>query len=640
MTRKNATDIRRSQEMNNGKDRKKKKRTVLIRIQKKISIVFFLIGLVLLGLAAKVFLINYHDGDKYSKEVLDHQKYTSTVLPYKRGQILDSKGTILAYSEKVYNLILDPKIILSDDRYREPTIDALVECFGMKKADLDNVIDSNPENSYQKLLKNLTSDQIEAFNNKVADTKNNPYIKGVWFEDSYIRQYPFSSLACDVIGFASPTNGGEIGLESYYNDSLSGTDGISYGYVDEDLNIEQTTKEPIDGYNIITTLDFSVQNIIEKHIRSFNENYGSKNTSVVVMDPNNGEVLGMASYPVFDLNNPRDLTGVYTQDKLSAMTDDQYTAALYDLWSNFSVSNIFEPGSTFKPFTVSAALEEGVISDGDTFLCTGAEEVGGYTIHCHKRTGHGLLTLQEALMYSCNPAMMQIAARLGIATFADYRARFGFGEKTAIDLPGEERGIVIDPSQMTETDLATNSFGQNINVNMVQMTSAFSSLINGGYYYKPHLVKRVEKGNGEIVTTTDTQFIKQTVTQSTSDLIKKYLTATVEDGLAKNAKVQGYSIAGKTGTAQKLPRADEKYLISFLGYAPADNPKFVIYVIIDEPSLSSGPNGSSAPVLTLSHDILEDLLPYMNVYKNAEAESIGDTSGNSVEAYEVAPLTD
>lgn len=639
MAGKNATRIRKSNRTDGNGDRKKK-RTVLIRVQKKISIVFFLIGMVLLTLAAKVFLINYHDGDKYSKEVLDHQQYTSTVLPYKRGEILDSKGTILAYSEKVYNLILDPKIILSDDRYREPTVDALVECFGLQRADLENVIDSNPDSSYQKLLKNLTSDQIEAFNDKVADTKNNPFIKGVWFEDSYIRQYPFSTFACDVLGFASPTNGGELGLESYYNDTLSGTDGISYGYVDEDLNIEQTTKEPIDGNNIVTTIDYGVQSIIEDKIKEFNENYGSKNTAVVIADPNNGEILGMASYPVFDLNNPRDLTGVYSQDKIDAMSDDEYTSALYDLWSNFAVSTTYEPGSTFKPFTVAAALEENVISDSDTFLCTGAEEVGGYTIHCHKRTGHGVLTLEQAVAQSCNPAMMQIAARLGIATFADYQARFGFGQKTAVDLPGEERGIVIDPSVMTATDLATNSFGQNINVNMMQMVAGFSSLINGGYYYKPHLVKRIEKANGEVVSTTDTEFIQQTVTKSTSDLIKKYLTATVEDGLAKNVKVQGYSIAGKTGTAQKIPRSEDKYLISFLGYAPADNPKFVIYVIIDEPSASAGANGSSAPVLTLSHDILEALLPYMNVYKDAEAEEIGDTSQNSVEAYDVAPLSD
>ena len=626
---------------NRQQNRRRKKITgVKYRVRKKIGVVFLIVGGIFLVLAARIFKINYENGDKYSKIVLDHQQYTSSVLPYKRGQIVDRNGTQLAYSEKVYNLILDPKLMLSDEKYKEPTLAALSECFGINRQDVETILKNKPKSQYEKMLKNLTSDQVKRFNEMLADTKNYPNIKGVWLEDSYIRKYPFSTLACDVIGFSSQENGGELGLEKVYDEELSGIDGVTYGYIDESLNIEQTTKEPVDGSNLITSLDFGVQNIIEKHIKAFNEEYGSKNTAVLVMNPNNGEIIGMASYPVFDLNNPRDLTGLYTEEERAAMTDDDTLNAMYDLWKNFCVSETFEPGSTFKPFTVATALEEGIVSDGDTFYCQGYEEVGGWTIKCHEKGGHGTLTLEQSVMYSCNPAMMQISAKLGNVKFSEYQKRFGLGEKSGIDLPGESTGMLVSGENMSVSDLATMSFGQTFTSNMVQMASAFSSLINGGNYYRPHVVKRIESASGEIIKKYDAELVRQTVTSATSELLRTYLKATVDTGLAKNAKVAGYSMAGKTGTAQKLPRADNKYVISFLGYAPAEDPKFVVYVIIDEPEVE-GYNGSSQPVLWLTKDIMTDLLPYMNVFKDtdlANEESKLDNSNNPVEKYDEAPL--
>jgi len=629
--------IIRPKEMKNNRNVKNKKsKIVLKKIRKKINFVFFIVGILLLILATKIYLINHNNGDKYSKQVLDHQQYTSTALPYKRGQIIDRNGTILAYSEKVYNLILDPKVILSDDLYKEPTLNALILCFNLKIEDLENIIATKPNSHYEKLLKNLTGDQIAAFKELVADAEHNQNIKGAWFEDSYIRKYPFSSLACDAIGFATPSSGGEIGLENYYNDNLSGTDGVTYGYVDEDLDIENTTKDPIDGDNLITTIDFSVQSIIEKHIKAFNTTYGSKNTAIIVMNPNNGEILGMASYPVFDLNNPRDLTAHYTADQLAKMSDTDTNTALYSIWNNFSVSSIFEPGSTFKPFTVTAALEQNAITKNDTFICKGYQEIPGTdSIKCWLTTGggHGTETLEQTLMNSCNPAMMQIAAKLGAASFADYQARFGFGQKTGIDLPSEEAGI-LKPSTMSPVDLASNAFGQNFDVNMVQMVAGFSSLINGGNYYLPHIVKRIEKNNGQVIKSIDSTLVRQTITKSTSELIKQYLKATVDEGTAKKAKIQGYSIGGKTGTAEKYPRKNGKYVISFMGFAPAENPKFIIYVVIDEPNVDIG---SSAPAVTLSNEILTDLLPYMNVFNDADEAPV-DTNNGPVEAYGSSPL--
>lgn len=625
---------RRKQNRQQNRQRKKMD-GVKYRVRKKIGIAFLIAGGIFLVLAGRIFKINYENGDVYSKTVLDHQQYTSTVLPYKRGQITDRNGTQLAYSEKVYNVILDPKLLLSDEKYKEPTLTALYECFGINRQDVENILKNKPGSQYEKMLKNLTTDQVKSFNDRSADKANYPNIKGVWLEDSYIRKYPFSTFACDVLGFSSQENGGELGLEKTYDNELSGTDGVTYGYIDESLNIEKTTKQPVDGNNLITTLDYGVQNVIEKHIKSFNEQYGSKNTAVLVMNPNNGEILGMASYPVFDLNNPRDLSGIYTEEEIAAMSNEDSLNAMYALWKNFCVSETFEPGSTFKPFTVATAVEEGVVNDGDTFYCQGYESVGGWTIKCHEKAGHGTLTLEQAVMYSCNPAMMQIAAKLGNVKFSDYQKRFGLGQKSGIDLPGEATGMVVDAGQMGDADLATMSFGQTFTANMTQMASAFSSLINGGNYYRPHVVKRIESAAGEIIKKYDAELVRQTVTSSTSELLKRYLKATVDTGLAKNAKVAGYSMAGKTGTAQKLPRSEQKYVISFLGYAPAEDPQFVVYVIIDEPKVE-GYNGSSQPVLWLTKDIMTDLLPYMNVFKDtdlATAESGEDNSNNPAEGY-------
>ncbi len=621
------TDRRR---MNGRKENKYRRRKAMLkRVNKKLSIAFAITAAMLLLLIWRIASINYNDGDKYSKAVLDHQSYTSTQLSYKRGQIQDCNGTVLAYSEKVYNLIFDPKIVLSDERFKEPTLNALEKCFGslgITKEKLQDILDTKPDSRYEQLYKMLTTEQVAEFKEMVSDTENNPFIKGVWFEDSYIRKYPFSTLACNVVGYASSTNGGELGLEYYYDDELSGVDGVSYSYVDDNLDVKETTKEATDGNNIITTIDYGVQSIIEKRITAYNDISPSKTTAVVVMDPNNGEVLGMASTPFFNLNDPRNLEGVYSNEVLSRMSDEEKSAALYSAWKNYCIANTYEPGSTFKPFTVAAGLEEGVIHDGDTLYCNGYEVVGGYTIKCHVySSSHGEITIEQALMQSCNPAMMQIAARLGNVKFAAYQSLFGFGSKTGIDLPGEESGIT-KPSDMLDTDVATNSFGQAVNVNMIQMAAAFSSLINGGNYYQPHIVKRIEKPSGEVVKTFGATLVKQTVTSSTSQYLKRYLKSTVDDGLAKKAGVTGYSIGGKTGTAEKLPRSDLKWLISFIGFAPVDDPKFVVYVIIDEPNGTTGTSGSSGDVLTLSHDILTDLLPYMNVYKDIQAEPI-DTSG-------------
>lgn len=609
----------------------RRKKVMLRRVHVKGQVALGMVVVILMVLGGQVFRINYTHGDTYAKAVLDHQTYTSTELPYKRGQILTSDGTVLAYSERVYNLILDVKQMLSDEAYKEPTLSALVKCFDLDRGELETRVANNPDSRYQKLLKNLTSDEIEEFKTLADDKTEGKNIEGVWFEDSYIRKYPLGTFACDTVGFASANNGGELGIESQYDDELTGTNGTTYSYVDEGLEVTETQKAAVDGNNIVTTIDYNVQSVIEQCIKEYNEEKPSKNTAVVVADPSNGEILGMASYPTFDLNKPRDISGLYTDEQIATMTDDGYKNALYSLWTNYCVSESYEPGSTFKPVTVASALEEGVVKDGDTYVCNGYEMIGPDRLKCHVYSsgGHGTLTVEQAVMNSCNPYMIHLALELGNAKFSEYQSLFGFGQTTGIDIPGETTGIVYG-DKMTTIDAACNSFGQTINVNMMQMMASYCSIINGGMLYQPHVVKRIESANGEVVKENKATLIRQTVTMSTSKLLRRYLKNTVESGTAKKVAVTGYSVAGKTGTAQKSPRSENKWLISFIGHAPADNPKFAIYVIIDEPDGTTGTSGNSADVLQLSHDILERLLPYMSVYKDALDEPV-DTSNSEDE---------
>lgn len=617
----------------------RQKKVMLRNVKNKMSVTFFLIVGVLLILVAEIFRINYAKGDNYSKIVLDHQSYTSVAIPYKRGMIQDRNGTVFAYSEKVYNLILDPKMILSDSQYKEPVISALNKYFGIERQTIESILVNKPSSQYEKLLKELSAEQIEEFQTFINDTQNNSYVKGVWFEESYVRKYPFSTMACDAIGFASQANGGETGLENYYDDELSGIDGISYSYVGENLEVQTEEKEAVDGYNIITTIDYTIQKIVEEKIMKMNSERPSKDTAILVMNPNNGEILAMASYPFFDLNNPRDLSGIYSEEELKNMTDEQMTTAMYALWKNYCVSTIFEPGSTFKTYTVAQALEEGIAHDEtETYSCPGYIMVNGIRIRCHTDAlgGHGTVDLKHGFMGSCNPTMVELSFKLSGQKMNKFYELLGFGSKTGVDLPGEESGLLIGEN-MSEVDAATNSFGQNLNVNMVQMASAFCSIVNGGNYYKPHIVKRIESSTGEIIQNNDKVLVRQTITKTTSDLMNKFLEAVVyNDGNSGITYLEGYKIGGKTGTAEKLPRTDLKWVSSVISVAPTDNPQVVVYTVVDEPYETEGTNGDSHDAQQMTRWILEDILPYLNVPKNGKTEDAEQSSDDS-SASQVTP---
>ena len=535
-------------------------------------------------------------------------------------------------------MILDCKVLNSDSADIDPTIDALITCFPqLNETDLRNLITDKPKSQYNVLAKKLSYEEIQAFEDmqaaekeasdkKSSDAEKKGKINGVWFEKEYQREYPYGSLASAVVGFTTSGNLGMNGVENSYNSVLNGTNGREYGYLNSDSNFEKTVIDAQNGNDVTLTIDANIQKIVEDKIAAFEEEYrdaaregaGSKHVGVIVMNPQNAEVLAMANYPNYDSSNPRDLSAYYTQEEIDAMDDDAELDALNQLWSNFCITYTYEPGSTVKPFTVACGLDTGTLDPNRTFICDGYETISGHDIHCVNTNGHGLETVEDALKNSCNDALMQMSYDIGPENFSKYQQIFGFGTKTNIDLPGEARtdSLIYTEDQLSTINLATNSFGQNFNVTMVQVASAFCSIINGGNYYQPHVVKKITDENGNVIQEDNGTLLKKTVSSSTSELLKQYLYATVSDGTGKYAKVPGYSMGGKTGTAQKLPRGQGNYLVSFIGFAPVDNPQLLVYVVVDEPNAEEEFHSTFAQ--EIAKGIFEETLPYLNIYPDED----------------------
>ena len=622
------------------------KRKISNFMKKKLVMLFGAIILAFVFLIGWITVINATKGEKYTKVVLDQQQYNNHTIPFKRGDIIDRNGTKLATSERVYNVIIDAEILTSKKKYMNPTLNALKKCFNLKKNTVRKQVKKNPNSRYLIVKTGVSYEDAQKFTKISEDTEKHPNVQGVWLEEDYERKYPYNTLASDVIGFTTNGNVGSNGIEASYNSSLNGTNGREYGYVDENSGFERTVKEPANGSTVVSTIDLQVQSIVEQHILAFNEEHkdeetegeGSKSTGVIVMNPQNGEILAEASYPNYDLNNPRDLTRYYSKDTIKSMSSDEKLEKLNELWKNFCVSDTYEPGSTFKPFTISAGLETGILKGDETYVCNGVMHVGDHDIHCSNRKGHGTETLKEALENSCNVALMQIGAKIGTEEFSRYQKLFGFGEYTGIDLPGEGEtsGLLYTPEKMDAASLATNAFGQNFNVTMTQMAASFCSLINGGNYYEPHVVKQIQDENGNVTENKDPVLVKKTISQETSEIIKDYMLGVVEEGTGATAAVEGYAVGGKTGTAEKLPRGNGKYLVSFIGYAPQENPQVMVYVVIDEPNVEYQANSGFAT--QLASQIMTDIFPYLGIEKAADATT-GDTATDTTTTTDTATDT-
>ena len=535
--------------------RRRRRRGKPKRFSRKMCITVFLVFCVCLFtfgvLLFKIYRINSKDGDRYRKEALSQQSYTNTVLNYQRGDVKDRNNTTLAVSVRKYDLVLEPRTLGKDEKKKQATVDAIAKTFGVASSVVEEVIQKKPNSMYEHIdgLKELPAKKVDKFKKQIKKER----LEGVWFEEVYKRNYPLKTVGASIIGFMNSNNQGTYGVEEQYNSVLNGTTGREYGYFDSNMNLQRTIKEAKDGNSVVLTIDANVQKIIEDEIADFQKNgTGAKTIAMMVMNPKNGEILAMASNSTFDLNDPQNLASMYSEQKIAAMTDKEKNENLLSMWSNFCVGSAYEPGSTFKPFTIAAALDENIISGKSTFQCNGVKKVADREIHCSNRNGHGMLDLRHALMESCNAALMDIGLGLGRNKFSKYNKLYGFGQRTGVDLPGETSGLIHTKEELNPVELATSSFGQTQTVTMVQMLSGFSSLINGGNYYQPHLVKEIQNSNGDVVKTIDPVVVKRTTSEDTSSKLRSYLKSTVEEGTAAPAQVKGYSIGGKTGTAEKL----------------------------------------------------------------------------------------
>lgn len=663
-------------------EKRKRRQTKILPfyMQEKLMVGFVFLILLFAVLSSVIFGMVRKNSEEYSRIVLGQRQsgYGSRSIQARRGDILDRNGTILATSEKVYNLIVDPRAITSrsDDRYEKAVVDALREYFkGDEQVDTvsslleeQKKLSTGKKSAYFKFKEDMSFDEKDAFQ-KFMDEKNAAYrksgnkyeIKGLSFEDKYKRSYPYKELACNVIGFSSQDNsGGTGGVEQYYNNDLIGTNGREYGYLDSDTKLQSVIREASDGDSIVTTLNFNIQRTAEKYLQEWQkEDVGSKMAAAIVMNPKNGEILAMASTNQFDLNHPRELdktlypdalldeygkkealakykrehdgkeisedalSTVYTPEEISSLGAQ---VAWNQMWRNVAVSDTYEPGSTAKPFTIAGALEENAIVPSTQFTCDGyikiSDGVHTWTIRCHKRDGHGTLDAEQALMQSCNVYLMDTAFQEGAENFVKYQHIFGFGEKTGIDLPGEAdtKDLIYTADTLGKTSLATNSFGQNYNVSMIQMAAGFSSIVNGGSYYKPHVVKQILNANGTVIKDVEPELVRVTNSKSTSDFLKEALYQTVEQGTGRPAKIQGYHVGGKTGTAQKLPRSEKNYLVSFCGFAPVEDPELLVYVIVDTPNLEGEAQASASFATKIEQKIMKDALQFLNIPPQGETD--------------------
>ena len=635
------------------KRRKKRGNALLTRkinskMRMKLVWLFGIVVLAFVGLGIRITVINASQGKQYSKQVLSQsqQKYDSRVIPFKRGDITDRNGVVLATSEKVYKVILDCKVVNTKEEYVEPTIKALVDVLGLDEETIREKLEDETTKSsqYQILQSNVSINQKKAFEDytdvssdevketltkeEIAERSN---VKGVWFEEDYRRVYPLNSTASHLVGFTYTGNTADWGIEGYYSSTLNGVNGRQFGYYNSDDDVEQTIIDPVNGNSVQSTIDLNIQQVVEKYIDKFmtgmangpRGEQGAANVGVVVANPKNGEILAMATDNPYDLNNPRDLTPYYSDEEIQKMKDNDggtMLKALYGIWQNYCISDAFEPGSTVKPLTIGAALDADVVQPTDTFVCDGYQKFGDTMIRCSiYPRAHGTETLSDLIKHSCNDGLMQIGALLGPEEFLKYQKIFNFGSTTGIDLPGEATGILHSEENLSSgsTELASASFGQGFTCTMIQEIAAICSAINGGYYYQPHVVSKIMNEDGDVIKDIQPVVTKQTVSSDVSALIRQYMGAVMEsDGTGATAKVDGYSMGGKTGTAQKYPREDKKYLVSFIGFAPLDDPQVVVYVVVDEPNAES--QADSLYAQYLYKGIMTEILPYLNIFQDEE----------------------
>lgn len=613
----------------------KKRLKLNIYMRRKLTIAFGVASAVLFALALYLVFMIRDNGESYQKKILTQQDYSATVVPFRRGSIVDRNGTVLAYSEEVYNLILDPSVILYSPKNdgsqpnRKATVDALCQSLDLEREAVEKVLNENPESQYIRMARQLSAAQRDSFNqamesyNKARDSEgkslHSDKVTGVWFETEYKRTYPENTLACTVQGFSGADAAeGHWGIEEYYNQYLSGIDGRKYSYMNHNGEREQVLQNAENGSTVVSTIDWYIQSIVEKKIKEYIEDpsHEYKNVGVIVMDPTNAEILAMATDKSFDPNHPMDLSHSYSQKELALMTEEELTEARNQMWRNFTISDANSLGSVGKTLTVAMGLEEAAVSEESTFVCDGGEDINGVYVGCTAK--HETLSLEEVLWWSCNDGVMNIVGRLNVPSMLRYQRNFGFGSRTGVDLPGEAGGFIFSEENMSAVDMATSSFGQGYSATMLQMAAAYCALINGGYYYQPRIARQIVDENGSLVKKIEAELVKTIVTEETSAFLRKALFNTVESwSSASEGHIDGYKVGGKTSTAQKYPIEDERFLIAYIAFAPSDNPQLLVFAVVDEPE-HEGTQVSNEGAVILEREIMREILPYIGIPQTEE----------------------
>ena len=576
------------------------------RGKKRLLLMLAVFVLSLIVLSIRVGYIMLFKAEEYQNMAYEQQTRDRLIAP-KRGSILDRNGNGIAVTESVSAV----SVIHSQIENEEETAKALSEILEL---DYEDVLEDVKENVALKRIKSKVDNETAA---EIRELN----LPGVMIDEDVERTYPYYTLAASVIGFVGKDNQGIIGLESKYEEYLKGEPGKIMTLTDSRgrrVSDAEERVEPINGENLVTSIDVVIQQYAEQEIAAAVEAKNAKSGVIIVMNPQNGEIYAMANYPTFDLNEPFTIN----DEELAAMWDtftaEEQNEYLNQMWRNKAINDTYEPGSTFKIVTASTGLEEGVITPESTFNCTGSMVVGGRTIKCwrYPRT-HGTQTFAEGVRNSCNPVFMAVAERIGADTFYDYMIKFGFAEKTDIDLNGEAVGILHKKDDIGPVELATMSFGQTFQITPIQLLRAAAAVVNGGKLITPHFAIKTVDDNGFTVNTFEWPEGEQVISEETSATMREILESVVAEGTGNKAQVEGYRIGGKTATSQKLPRGSGKYIASFMAFAPADDPQVMALVLIDEPEGVYYGGTVAGPVM---RDLLTNILPYLNIEKTADFE--------------------
>lgn len=562
--------------------------------RKKVMIVFVAVFFIMMFLIGRLVYLMIFCSEYYGNKAENlHERERD--IKAARGKLLDANGTVLATNKSVCT------ISVIHNQIEEPgkVIEMLVRELGI------------PEETARKRVEKVSS--IERVKTNVAKETGDAIraygLSGVKVDEDYKRYYPYGTLASKVLGFTGADNQGILGLEVKYDEYLQGTNGKILTLTDargiEIENAGESRLEPVNGYDLCLSLDRNIQMYCEQAAKKVCTKKSADSVSVIVMNPQNGELMAMVNYPEFDLNDPFTLAG----DTGETVSAEEKQDLLNKMWRNQCISDTYEPGSTFKIITAAAALEEGVVKLDDTFYCPGYKIVEDRRIRCARTTGHGAETFETGIMNSCNPVFMELGERLGAENFAGYFKQFGLLSKTNIDLPGEAGTIMHKTENIGPVELATISFGQSFQITPIQLVTTVSSIINGGTRVTPHFGVSVQDADGNTVKTFSYETHENICTAETSETMRYLLEKVVSEGTGKNAKIEGFSIGGKTATSQTLPRSDHKYISSFLGFAPADNPQVLVLVVINNPQGIYYGGTIAAPV---AKEIFENILPYLD----------------------------